>query len=135
MSTLPLFAVIADAHIARAPGIQDRFLEAALAEAKSAGARFAVIAGDLVEDGHHSSFTNAKAILSASGLPCYPVIGNKEVSQNSPQRYISNFGPTYYTCLLYTSILGLKVIDHRAAILMLILKIDIISQHQIFEHF
>jgi sugar phosphate isomerase/epimerase/predicted phosphodiesterase len=97
MSTLPLFAVIADAHIARAPGIQDRFLEAALAEAKSAGARFAVIAGDLVEDGHHSSFTNAKAILSASGLPCYPVIGNKEVSQNSPQRYISNFGPTYYT--------------------------------------
>lgn len=97
MSDLPRFAVIADAHVYTAPGLQDHYLQAALSQAKEAGAAFAIIAGDLVEHGHVSCYENALPILRHSDIPWYPVIGNKEVSQNSTRRYISYFGKTYYT--------------------------------------
>jgi|LSQX01.2.fsa_nt_gb sugar phosphate isomerase/epimerase len=97
MSDLPPFVVIADAHIAPTAGLQDYFLEEALAKAEAAAAQFVIIGGDLVEDGHQTSYKSAKAILQTGKLPWYTVIGNKELNQNSPQHYISHFGPTHYS--------------------------------------
>ncbi len=95
MASLPKFAVIADAHIYRTAGIQDQHLQMALT--KAAGADFLVLAGDLVEDGHRLSYENLSGIMAQSPLPWFPLLGNKEISQNSTQRYRSYFGRPYYT--------------------------------------
>lgn len=97
MGSLPKFAVIADSHIYRIPGIQDQHLQMALAKAEAAGAAFIIMAGDLVEDGRRLCYENFSKILAQSPLPWFPMLGNKEISQNSTQRYRSYFGRPYYT--------------------------------------
>ncbi len=97
MGSLPSFAVIADPHVYRVPGIQDQHLRMALTAAETAGAAFVVLAGDIVEDGHRLCYENARRVLQESRLPLFPNIGNKEVSQNSTHRYRRYFGDLYYT--------------------------------------
>ncbi len=97
MGNLPKFAVIADAHIYSIPGIQDQHLQMALPKAKAAGAAFIIMAGDLVEDGRRLCYENFCNTMEQSPLPWFPMLGNKEISQNSTQRYRSYFGCPYYT--------------------------------------
>jgi hypothetical protein len=97
MTKLPPFAVIADAHIADTPGIQDDHLRMALRAAESRHAAFVVIAGDIVEAGRRACYENAAAIIAETSLPCFPLIGNKEASRNTTQGYRSHFGRPYYT--------------------------------------
>jgi predicted MPP superfamily phosphohydrolase len=58
-------------------------LEAVLRRLKREGAAYAIIAGDLTDDGRRAQFEDLAAIVKRSALPVYGCIGNHDTSRDS----------------------------------------------------
>jgi predicted MPP superfamily phosphohydrolase len=58
-------------------------LEAVLRRLKREGAAYAVIAGDLTDDGRRAQFEDLAAIVKRAALPVYGCIGNHDTSRDS----------------------------------------------------
>ena len=89
------FAVMADSHKDIAS------LEKALAQAKSEGARFVVMMGDLSDVGTLDELNATKDALEASGLQYYATPGDHDLwdsrdkESNPPKNFTEVFGSTY----------------------------------------
>lgn len=100
MKHLPPFAVIADPHIWNHPGTQDAHLRAAFTRAKTLGAAFIVLAGDMTQGGGNRQFQRMHGMVQTAGLPVFPVLGNKDPNGTyeggSTQEYRRFFGRPHY---------------------------------------
>jgi predicted phosphodiesterase len=80
-------------------------LEAVLRRLKREGAAYAIIAGDLTDDGRRAQFEDLAAIVKRAALPVYGCIGNHDTSRDSradiaaaiPKLFPAGAGDTEYT--------------------------------------
>lgn len=83
------FAVISDTHS------DDEETEKAVKQAKSLGAKFIIDTGDWTTVGTLAQLQSQKAILDASGLPYWGVLGDHDRWQSGEKNFETVFGKIY----------------------------------------
>ena len=93
------FAFLSDIHIT--PGNRsESYLKEAVREINGAGLDFAVLAGDLTNEGSDEELRNVKAILDSVAIPLYVLPGNHETtwSQSAVKTFTDLWGDDRFVC-------------------------------------